>query len=316
MSAKSIIRTSVLLILSCFLTASSQAEEKTVNVLQSGTLAPYAEAFSGFKDRMKTLGYQVNYNVMNLREGSGSGIAERIKQTPADMILAIGTEAALLAKNKVGDRPLVFMMVLNPVENGVIRSFSRPGEGLTGVSLDIPIEEQFKVFKKVVPGIRKIGMIYDKRNKAALAREASIIAEKMGLRLVSKPVLSDNEIHDALGEVYREAECLWAAPDPMIYNPVTARNILRFTLENKMPFMAFSLNFVKAGALLALDRDYKDIGRQTAELTSGIFKGQSPSSIPVQGPRKTRLAINIRTARILDIHIPASLQEEALIFGE
>ncbi|MCD6581287.1 MAG: hypothetical protein J7K90_05755 [Desulfuromusa sp.] len=51
----------------------------------------------------------------------------------------------------------------------------------------------------------------------------------------------------------------------MVLNPKTAKNILLFSFRNKIPFIGLSNAWVKAGALYALERDYDDIGQQSAE---------------------------------------------------
>jgi putative ABC transport system substrate-binding protein len=300
----------------CLIAAGSQAEEKLINVLQSRSIRPYENAFSGFKESMNALEYDVRYNIINMQEKTPAEIIEKIEEMPGDMVLAIGTEAALFAKNNLKGAAIVFMMVLDPRESGIAGPLTAPAARITGISLDIPIEEQLRVFRKAVPGIKKVGMLYDKKNKSVLAREASEAAAKVGLKMILKPVFSQDEISMKLEEVYRECDCLWAGVDPFIYNPATAGNIILFTLKNKIPFMAFSSNFVRAGALMSLECDYKDIGRQAAEVVSDILKGRKPSSIPVQAPRKTYPVINLRTARTLNVYISDDLREEALIFGD
>jgi putative ABC transport system substrate-binding protein len=300
-----------------FAVTSASAQEKVVCVLLSRDIAPYKEALSGFKEGIASGRYEIKYHQIDFKREAhkGSLLEEEIENLSADMILCIGTEAAVFAKTNLKERPLLFTMVLNPVENRIIESDIRPEEGITGVNLNISIEDQLKAFKRVIPGIRKVGMLYDKSKKAALAREARIAAEETGLNLVARPVLSRREISTALEQVYHDSDCIWAGADPMIYNPSTAKDILLFTLKNKVPFMAFSSNFVKAGALLALESDYRDIGKQTAELASKILESKNPSSIliPVQTPRKTRLIINMNTARTLGIYISRDIQKEALV---
>jgi putative ABC transport system substrate-binding protein len=293
-------------------------EARTVHVLFSRSLRPYHEALKGFKEGVRAQGYDVQYREDDISKLAGGEpkLIREINDSKPDAVLAIGTEAALLARDNVKETPVIFTMVLSPLESGVADSVERPGENITGVSLDIPIEEQFDVLKRVLPGIRKVGMLYDVDTKRKMAREASTAAAREGLTIIAKGIRSRTEISQGLDEVLVDADCLWGGVDPMIYNPSTASQIILTTIKKHVPFMAFSANFVRAGALMALECDYFEIGRQTAEVAANIFKGRKPSSIPVGSPKKTILVINMSTARNIGVSIPADLLKDAVILGE
>ena len=75
--------------------------------------------------------------------------------------------------------------------------------------------------------------------------------------------------------------------------------------------MAFSAHYVKAGALLALECDYYDVGRQTGEIADSILKGTDPGTIPITFPRKKNLVINKRTAKTIGVNIPRDVLKKA-----
>ncbi len=306
------------LILSLFAEMSFCAEARTVYILLSRALKPYGQAIDGFKEGIRRLGYDVKYFESDIGKTPGreADIVRKINGSGPDIVLAVGTEAAFLAKDSIEDIPVLFTMVLDPLESGIVDSTERPGENITGVSLDIPIDEQFDILKRVLPGVRKIGILYDADTKRKIAREANIAAGRKGLTVIARGIGSMTEISSSLDEVLAGADCLWAGVDPMVYNSSTASQIILTTIRKKVPFMAFSANFVKAGALMAMECDYFDVGKQTAEIAAGIFKGRKPSSIPVGSPKTTVLAVNTGTARNIGVSIPASLLRAAVIFGE
>ena len=293
-------------------------EAKTVHVLSSRSLGPYNEALKGFKEGARAQGYDVQYREDDISklEGGEPKLIREINSSKPDAVLAIGTEAALLARNNVRETPVIFTMVLSPLESGIVDSIERPGENITGVSLDIPIDEQFDMLKRILPGLRSIGMLYDADTKKKMAREASAAAARKGLTVIARGIKSRTEISQGLDEVLVDADCLWTGVDPMIYNPSTASQIILATINKRVPLMAFSANFVKAGAFMAMECDYYDIGRQTAEVAANIFKGRKPSSIPVGSPQKTVLVVNMSTARNIGVSIPADLLKSAVILGE
>jgi Citrate transporter/ABC transporter substrate binding protein len=69
--------------------------------------------------------------------------------------------------------------------------------------------------------------------------------------------------------------------------------------------------FVSDGGLLSYGPDEMDLFQRTAGYVDRILKGTSPSDLPVQQPTKFELVINLRTAKEMEIEIPASLLARA-----
>ena len=276
-----------------------------IAVLRSKAAKPYNDALAGLMDGLKESGHEVDFIYYDLKEARGreTEFLEEIRESEPDLFFTMGTEATLFAGKNLPDLPMVFTMVLNPVESGIINSSGLSKSNLTGVSLNIPIEVQFSKLREVIPGIKRIGMIYDAQKKLGMKNEAEAAAKRLGLQLVPKPVYSQREVLGALDEVTREADCLWAGVDALVHNPQSAENIILATLRKKLPFMVFSSHYVKAGALLALECDYYDIGRQSARIADKILNGREAGSIPVESPRKQRLVINERIIEVISLDI-------------
>ncbi len=63
----------------------------------------------------------------------------------------------------------------------------------------------------------------------------------------------------------------------------------------------------EAAALASYAADYSDLGSQGAVLADKILRGAPPASIPIEGPRKFKLAINLKTAKSIDLRIAKEL---------
>lgn len=301
-----------------FLPASFSLETKKIVILLSGDMQPYRDALAGFKDELAAGRYTVTYSEFLMgRDAKGNAeLKEKITLSGPDLIFTVGTPASLFAKENFKDIPVVFSMVLNPVENGVAASMDRPDGNIYGVSLNIPVEAQFRTLKRIKPDIDTIGMLYDAKTMAAAADEAEKAAAKIGVRLIAEPVSSEKEISKVLDRVLANSDCLWAGPDPLVYNPSTAQQIILATLKNNVPFMSFSKNFVKAGALAALECDYFDIGGQAGGITVKIIGRKEGAGSWAEFPRKSILLINKRTADTLGLRIDKSVLAEAEILGQ
>ncbi|MFC1716482.1 ABC transporter substrate-binding protein [Candidatus Poribacteria bacterium] len=235
---------------------------------------------------------------------SGSGYAGEIRESGSDMVLAIGTTAALVAKEELEDIPIVFCMVLNPVSSGLIENMASPGGNVTGASLDIPLEVQYKYMKLLIPEMRTVGVIYRPEETGILVEAAIQLARSMNISLIAKPVKTESEVHDSLDAILGMIDVLWSVADGTVFGQQSTQHILLTTLRTGMPFMGLSHSFVKAGALFALSCDYADIGKQAAEIADRVLKGENPGDIAVAVPRKISLSINLRTAKHIGLHIP------------
>jgi putative ABC transport system substrate-binding protein len=270
--------------------------------LHGEALASFLQAMIIESERTTIFTYALNGQME-----AGLKIAEEIQRSKPDLVLAVGTTAALAAKKKLENIPIVFCMVLNPVSSGLVNSMNAPGGNITGASLDIPIETQFEYIKSIVADVKAIGVIYNPGETGTLVRKADMTARRMNMSLYAKPVYSGREVPGALKQLLGGVDVLWSVADGTVF-PESAEYILLNTLRAGVPFMGISPSYVNAGALLALSCDYSDIGKQAAELAIRISGGENPGSIPVTVPRKVFLWLNSRTAD----QIGLSLSEQVI----
>lgn len=75
--------------------------------------------------------------------------------------------------------------------------------------------------------------------------------------------------------------------------------------------MMFSRESLLAGALLSYGPDYKHIFYRAASYVDKIYKGDKPTSMPVEAPEKFEFCVNMKTAAELGLEIPPSLLSRA-----
>ena len=243
---------------------------------------------------------------------TGREVAQEIQRAKPDLVLAIGTTAAMATKEELKGIPVVFCMVLNPVSSGLVKSMNSPGGNITGASLDIPLETQFRYIKSVVGELKAIGVLYNPEETGALVQQADRVARRMNISLLAKPISSDREVPNALKSLTGGVDALWSVAYTTVFSTVqSTRYILLNTLRTGTPFMGLSDSFVTAGALMSLSCDYDDVGIQAAEIAQRILKGESAGDIPVAVPRKVSLSLNLKTADQIGLSIPDQVSKSA-----
>jgi putative ABC transport system substrate-binding protein len=193
-----------------------------------------------------------------------------------------------------------------PVISGFVRSMNAPGGNITGASLTIAADIQFKYFKRIVPSLKTIGVLYS-QNTAPLIPSSIVVAADQGFRLVAIQINNERELSGALDSLIRTCDGIWSLADQNVFSPQATRYILLNTVKSGKPFMGFSRNVVESGALFALDFDYKAIGRQAGAQICQILRGARPSDIPVSSPDIIWFHYNEMTAQRLHISLPPDL---------
>lgn len=280
-------------------TVASSAE---VVVIKSQDLLPYEQAIEGF--RSLTQEAVIEYNMKgDIKEGLK--IIKQIKRIKPAAVLAVGSKAAVLAKENLSEIPVVYCVVIDPEKYGF------QAGNVTGIALEIPVNAQFKTFKAVVPTLKRIGVVYDPAKTSSLIRTAQEEARQLGLELVAVEVRTAKELPGTIRSLLPQIEGLWMVPDSTVITTDSFQFILLATLERNIPFMAFSDNFVKAGALLSLSPDYFKIGRQSSFLVDQVVKRGISDRGKVVPPETARLTLNLKTAKILGLAIPEGILSTA-----
>jgi putative ABC transport system substrate-binding protein len=97
----------------------------------------------------------------------------------------------------------------------------------------------------------------------------------------------------------------------LLAGPLMVENtdlIVDLSLKNRLPLMVNgSSSWVQSGALMSYTPPYSPQFRRAAKLIDKILKGRNPGEIPVELPKIYDFAINLKTARKLDVTIPQSL---------
>lgn len=281
---------------------------QTVVALYTNTLTSTKRTLSGARTAIKSYRDSVIFYQILLKPNDDNLAAQidSVKAYEPDIILSIGSAATQLAKDNFGATPTVFASVMYPVVSGFVKSLNRPGENMTGASLDIRPDIQFKYFRQIIPDLKTLGVLYT-GNTASLIPPARVLANQMGLKLIAIKVNGPKDLPRALDSLTRTVDGLWSLADPNLFDPQSTKYILLNSLRRGIPFMGFSRYVVESGALFALDFDYKAIGRQAGHITTRILAGEDPGRIKVSPPDFIWFHCNEKTAAHLKITFPPEL---------
>jgi putative ABC transport system substrate-binding protein len=85
------------------------------------------------------------------------------------------------------------------------------------------------------------------------------------------------------------------------------KEIIDFTLRNKLPSMFVGKEWVEEGGLMSYGDRLPERYRRAADLVVRILRGAKPADLPVEQPTTFELVINLKTAKALGLTIPLML---------
>ncbi|MCX5778854.1 MAG: ABC transporter substrate-binding protein [Elusimicrobia bacterium] len=285
--------------------------QPVIAVLTSRQLLQYTAAFKSFKNTLASQGISPNYVFFDLNGGKEEHVRliENIRLLNPQLIFSIGTLATAALRDHITTTPVVFSMVLNPVESSLVKSMDSSGNNITGAALDISVSDQFRTLRTILPGIKKVGVIYNPEETIATIAEATRSARELGMELIAVPINRESDLPRALEEIKAyKVDCLWAVSDSMVFSSFKSiQFFILFALQNRLPFVGLSSSFVKFGALMAFFDDSENNGARAGKIAQQILAGAKPSLIPIAAPKKISLSINTRVAAQIGIIIPSDI---------
>lgn len=227
------------------------------------------------------------------------------------LFVAIGSQAAqTLARADVRAPVLCILLPRQGFERALQSSGRKPSPLFSAIYLDQPLSRQLALIRLAVPDARRLGVLWGPESTLHAPALRSL-AQAHGLTLLEAAVGPDNGFFRGMKTVLEDADLLFALPDPQVFNSSSIQNILLTSFRAKVPLVAFSPAYVKAGALMALHVTPAQVGRQAAVLFRGVLQGKGLPAQPVYSSEFS-VAVNEHVARSLGLTLDAQALGERL----
>lgn len=248
-------------------------------VLVSLNIRPYLEALEALEETiLRNPDVRMEVFFLDNYEGKKrKGLLKSISGGDYENVfIAIGPEAArfIWTEPLFGRCHRIFTMVLNPEK--VIPPLQQP----CGISLNIPVETQIRIFKKALPSMKSIGLLYNPEYNTTFSKEAMQAAYEMGLKIIPLEISLRKEIPNILSRHWSLIDGLWMIPDHTIIAESLVRHIIKESISQGVPAIGFNRFFYESGAALCYVLDYREIGKQTGRLVMDLLGGKSCGKEP------------------------------------
>ncbi len=264
-------------------------------VLKSHHSPPYEQTLKGFQNRLADSGLDVIQQISTIDSNINNPILQNKQlQPPPDLVFTLGTPATQTILALAERPPTVAALIFNA-------SGLKQQQNITAVALAHSADTQWRHLRRLLPDARNIAILYNPTVSQATFQALQKLANTEKINLQAIKVNTRKDLPLAIRRLSPQLDALMAL-DASILNNAAIRQLLLFSFRNRIPLVGLSAHWVKAGALYALDWDYYDIGEQSAELALDILqRHKSPSALPPQPPRKTRLVYNPKTVEYMKL---------------
>jgi putative ABC transport system substrate-binding protein len=234
--------------------------------------------------------------------------AKELVGAKPDVLLSRSTPTTAALKNERGLIPLVFVNVAEPVEQGLVQSFSQPGTNITGFT-NLEASAGSKMMQQIDPQIVRVVVIYNPQTApfgGSYVRPLETAAAGLGVETIDVPVQSDSDIEAAMMASARQrGGGLVAIPDS--FTASHSERIIGLAERMHLPAIYGVRYFARSGGLMVYTVDARDLMRRAADYVDRILHGAEPAELPVQLPTKFELIVNLKTAKTLGLTIPPNL---------
>jgi len=275
-----------------FAAALHPAVQAGIVVAYESGVEAYAEAVGGIRDGMgTTLPVWIDLHSPDGPEQ----LSRALGAHGLRLVIAVGRPALEEVQSRKPAAPVIASMVLHGPETEVLAGH---------VDLDIALAAQLGAMRALLPHCNRVGLIRSPQHCRYSAETLAARARKEGFALLVVDCDGAAHLLKAVAALKGKVDFLLCLPDPDLYNPVTIKPLILASLEDRLPIVGFSPAFVHAGAAVGIYPDYREAGRQAAELALRVMRGEERTGD--DSPAKLRVAVNQRVARLLGLEFAAA----------
>jgi putative ABC transport system substrate-binding protein len=305
------------------LAARAQEAERSrrIGVLMGIAEGPLGQVYvRAFLDGLRELGWTDGRNVqIDIRWAAGSAdqtraFAKELVDGRPDVIVGQNTPVVAALLRETSTLPIVFVNVADPVGSGFVTNYSRPGGNVTGFTGFEPslAGKWLQLLKEIAPSVTRAALIFNPESGPGLAflSPAETAAATLGMKVIAAPVHNTSEIEHALDGLAREPNSgLIVLPDN--FTAIHRALIISLSARYRIP-ATYPFRYIPAeGGLISYGVDVADLHRRSAAYVDRILRGEKSGELPVQGPTKFLLVVNLKTASALGFDVPWILEQRA-----
>ncbi len=295
----------------------AKADARRVGVLSYSAAADnpgFKAVLDEFRHELASLGWIEGQNmIIEYRDAGGDplrfpGAAKALAELDVDVIFATSAPALRAAHAATRSIPIVGGdFTSDPIAEGYIRSYLRPGGNVTGVFLDAPefAGKWFELLREMIPDLSRVAVLWDPGPETAHLQAVRSVAGRLNITLQVLEANRPEDLERVFMALDKRSQAIILLPSPMVYNQ--SAHLARLALQHDLPATSMAREFAIAGGTLAYGPERASVWKRCASLVARILDGTAPGDVTAQRASRIELVVNLKTAKQLGITIPQSI---------
>lgn len=218
----------------------------------------------------------VSYDNAQADTGTAGTIADSYVSKKVNLIAAIATPSAMSAYNACMDTdiPVVYTAVSDPIGAGLANEDGSNVGNITGSCDLLPVEEQLKMIRALLPDAKKIGIIYttSEANSVSTIAEYKEKAGDYGFEIVDTGINTLADVDMAAADLVTKVDCINNLTDNTVVQAL--QTVIEKANAQNIPVFGSEIEQVKSGCVAAMGIDYFELGKNTGIMAAKILKGE------------------------------------------
>jgi putative ABC transport system substrate-binding protein len=294
--------------------AQQVTRNRQIGFLYPGPQVGAVPRISAFLEGLQTGGVHPQQVTMHPRITGGdlallAPMAVELAKLNVDLIVAASPAAIRAAMAATRTIPIaVTDLESDPVLAGFVASNARPGGNVTGVFLDFPdfSKKWLESLREAVPQVSPVGVFWDPASGPTQRRALEVAAQLFDVKLIVIEVRQLADLESAFQSIVQQgARTLVLLPSPYVGG--NTKLLSDLSLKHRLPSVSVFPHFARDGGLMAYGPDLMGFFRQLGVMAAKIFRGANIAELPIETPTRFEFVLNLKTAKLLGLTIPASI---------
>ncbi|MDD3222529.1 MAG: ABC transporter substrate-binding protein [Clostridia bacterium] len=284
----------------------------TIGITQIAEHGSLDNCREGFLEGLASEGFvegknlTVDYQNAQGDTANASMIAQNFVSKKYDLVCAVATPSAMACFNAAQgtEIPTIFTAVSDPVAAELVASLEAPGSNCTGTSDALPVEDQLKMIRAMMPDAKTIGIMYttSEVNSITNLETYKELAPKYDFEIVESGVASSSDIPIALDSLVTKVDCISNLTDNNVVNNLDT--VIAKATEAGIPVFGSEVEQVVNGCAASMGLDYTELGRQTGVMAAAVLNGEDAATMPVQVISASSLYVNSDVMSQFNLSVP------------
>ena len=299
----------LVLLLSLSLTAAAESEQYTIGIAQFAEHGSLDNCREGFLMGLAEAGIVEGENLTIDYQ-----IAQQFVSNNVDLMCAIATPVAQACYNAAdGNIPTIYTAVTDPVAAMLAGEDGSPVGNATGTSDKLPVENQLKAIRAIMPEAKKIGILYttSEVNSESAIAEYQALAPEYGFEIVTSGISTTADIPMALDSLLSQVDVMTNLTDNTVVSALSL--VLDKANAANIPVFGSEIEQVKLGCVASEGLDYIALGKRTGAMAAKVLKGEATcQDLPYEVISESSLYVNYEAMEALGLTLPEDMAARAI----